>query len=117
MTLRKNKTDNKILFVDASEEFVRLGTKNKLTDKNIDKIINSVKYKTDVEYFSRYVKVSDIVKTNYNLSVNTYIELKHETTDIDINDLNNRIKDIVSKVNELRVSIDEIITELDGDNQ
>jgi type I restriction enzyme M protein len=116
MTLRKNKTDNKILFVDASEEFVRLGTKNKLTDKNIEKVVESVKYKTNTKHFSRYVDVSEVIKKDYNLTVSTYIEVKDETKLINISDLNRSISEIVLKVNSLRESIDEIVKSIEDEN-
>jgi type I restriction enzyme M protein len=38
VVLKKSKNDNKILFIDASNEFVREGNKNKLSEKNREKI-------------------------------------------------------------------------------
>jgi type I restriction enzyme M protein len=73
MVVRKNKTDNKIHFVDASKEFVRYDTKNKLSDENIEKIVETVRNKTDIEYFSRYVDIKEIIDKDYTLSVNTYV--------------------------------------------
>lgn len=40
LVLKKNKKDNNILFVDASDEFVRNTNKNKLSDENINNIVN-----------------------------------------------------------------------------
>jgi len=114
MTLRKNKSDNKIHFIDASEEFVRQGIKNKLKDDNIIKILESVRNKTDEEYFSRYVDISEIVERDYNLSTNTYITSRDLTEIIDIKELNANIKQIVKEVDSLRTSIDEIVAELEG---
>lgn len=115
MTLRKNKSDNKIHFIDASQEFVRYGIKNKLTDQNIYKILESVRYKTEEEYFSRYVEVSEIIEKDYNLSANTYINTEDLNEVVDIGILNKKIKHIVSKIDSLRKSIDEIVTDLEGE--
>jgi type I restriction enzyme M protein len=115
MTLRKNKTDNKIFFVDASEEYERHGIKNKLMDKNIERILDSVRFKIDEEHFSRYVDVREIVERGYNLSVNTYIETEDLTEVIDIKELNASINQIVKRIDELRKSIDEIVTDLEGE--
>ena len=50
IVLRKNKKDNSVLFVDASNEFIRSDTKNKLTNKNIDNIVSLLKYRKNIEY-------------------------------------------------------------------
>jgi type I restriction enzyme M protein len=115
MVLRKNKRENKIQFIDASREFVRIDTKNKLTDENIEKIVEAVRNKTDDDYFSKYVDIKDITE-DFNLSVNTYIESENTDEEIDIQELNKEIDNIVKNVNSLRAAIDEIIQEFEGDN-
>lgn len=116
MVLRKNKTENKIQFIDASKEFVRLDTKNKLTDDNIERIVEAVRYKNGEDYFSRYVDINDVIEKDYNLSVNTYLETENTDEVIDIDKLNKEIKEIVKRVDSLRKSIDEIILNLEGDD-
>lgn len=114
MILRKNKSENKIHFIDASEEFVRLGIKNKLSDDNINRLVESVRYKTNVKHFSRFVDNDEVIEKNYNLTVNTFIETEDTSEKIDITELNLKIKKIVKKVDLLRKSIDEIVTNLEG---
>ena len=115
MILRKNKKDNKIHFVDASKEFVRMDIKNKLSDANIQKVVETVRYKTDIDHFSRYADVSEVIEKDYNLAVNTYVEAENKSEVISIIKLNQEIKDIVKKVDALRKSIDAIISDLEGD--
>lgn len=116
MVLRKNKTDNKIQFIDASKEFVRLDTKNKLTDENIERIVEAVRYKKDEDYFSKYASLDEIIEKDYNLSVNTYVETENTDEKIDIKELNKEIKEIVKNVDSLRKSIDKIVLDLEGDD-
>jgi type I restriction enzyme M protein len=116
MVLRKNKTDNKIQFIDASKEFVRLDTKNKLTDENIERIVEAVRYKKNEDYFSKYSSLDEIVEKDYNLSVNTYIETENTDEKINIKELNKEIKEIVKNVDSLRKSIDKIVLDLEGDD-
>ncbi len=117
MVLRKNKKDNKIHFVDASKEFVRIDIKNKLSPANITKILDSVRYKTNSDHFSKYVDVSDVVEKEYNLAVNTYIETENNDEIVDITKLNLTISEIVKKVDSLRKSIDSIVADLEGDSE
>lgn len=41
MVLKKSKTENNTLFIDASKECVKITNSNKLTQKNMDAIINA----------------------------------------------------------------------------
>ena len=71
LVMSKNKTENKVLFIDASKEFKKETNNNILEEKNIDAIIEEFRNRADVEYFSRYVDVSEIEENDYNLSVST----------------------------------------------
>ena len=42
MLLKKSKTDNAILFVDASKEFVKVTKNNRLSEENIRRIVSAV---------------------------------------------------------------------------
>ena len=55
MVLKKNKTDNNTLFIDASNEFVKVTNNNKLTDENIQKIVDEFVSREDIAHFARCV--------------------------------------------------------------
>ena len=113
LRLKKNKKDNKVLFVDASKEFEKDTNNNRLSDENIDNIFNIVEKREDVEYVAKLVDYDDIVNNKYNLSTSTYIEKPSNKKAIDINALNKEIAEIVAKENKLRAEIDEIIKEIE----
>jgi type I restriction enzyme M protein len=117
MVVRKNKTDSNIHFIDASKEFVRYDTKNKLSNDNIEKIVESVRNKTVTEYFSVNVPVEVVIAKDYTISVNTYLTAEDKTEKIDISELNIKIKEVVSNVDRLRHSIDRIVAELEGNDE
>lgn len=114
MVLKKSKTDNKTLFIDASKECVKVTNSNKLTEENISKIVSEVFTREDVDYFARLVPYEEIKEQEYNLSVSTYVEQEDTREKIDITELNARIKEIVAKEEVLRTEIDKIIAEIEG---
>ena len=114
IVLKKNKADNNILFIDASSQFVHSGNKNKLSDENIETILNAFIKRTDTEHFAKLVNASDIADRDYNLSVSTYVEQPDTRETIDINELNARIGDIVARQSKLREQIDAIVKDLEG---
>uniref|UniRef100_UPI000497BF65 N-6 DNA methylase n=1 Tax=Mycoplasmopsis primatum TaxID=55604 RepID=UPI000497BF65 len=107
--LRKNKSDTNVFFVDASNEFIKVTNKNKLTNDNINKIVDTVRFKKEIEHFSKIVNQSEIIDNNFNLSVGSYVEKEDTSEKIDIKVLNNQIKETVSKIDKLRNEIDEIV--------
>lgn len=114
MVLKKSKNENKTLFIDASNECVKVTNNNKLTPDNIQKIVDTFTAKEDeVQYFSRLVPNSEIADQDYNLSVSTYVEQEDTREKIDIKVLNAEIKEIVAREQLLRDEIDKIIAEIE----
>ena len=115
LVLKKNKTDNNILFVDASEEFIRNTNKNKLSDENINNIINVLKERKSTENKS-YLATYDEVKGNdYNISVNLYLKTSAEENNIDIAEVNKKLAEVVPRQQQIRKELEEIIKELEVD--
>ena len=113
MVLKKSKSDNSVIFIDASKEFVKVTNNNKLSEDNIDNIVNSFAGREDKEYFSRLVAYDEIKENDYNLSVSTYVEAEDTREKIDIVKLNAEIKEIVAREQILRDEIDKIIAEIE----
>lgn len=112
LVLAKNKSENKILFIDASEEYKKETNNNILEEENIKNIMEEFRNRNGKEYFSRYVTKEEIIENDYNLSVSTYVEKKDTREKIDIDVLNREIEETVAKIDILRASINEIIKEL-----
>lgn len=113
VVLKKSKKDNKTLFIDASDEFVRGGNKNKLSEENRKKILKAFIDRGDSEYFSKIVDNKTIAENEYNLTVSSYVILKDNREVVNIKELNIEIEKIVKRQNELRSSIDEIVRDIE----
>lgn len=114
MVLKKSKADTTTLFIDASEECIKVTNNNRLTPENIDSIVKIFTDRQDVQYKATLAKYDDIKDNDYNLSVSTYVEAKDTREIIDINALNAQIAEIVERENYLRTEIDKIIAEIGG---
>ena len=114
MVLRKSKSENSTLFIDASKECVKITNSNKLTDENIAKILAAYEGRTNSDHFVRLVENSEIADKEYNLSVSSYVEQEDKREVVDIGKLNAEIENIVGRVNVLRAEIDAIIAEIEG---
>jgi type I restriction enzyme M protein len=114
LVLKKSKSDNKVLFINAEREFTRQGNKNKLGGENRDKVLDTYNSREDIEYFSRLVDHSEIAENEYTLSVTTYVTAEDTREIIDITELNAEIKEIVARQSQLRTQIDAIVADLEG---
>lgn len=115
LVLKKNKVNNKTLFIDATAEFVRGSAKNKLTNSNAKRILDCYAGRETQEYFSRLVEHAEIAGNNYNISAGSYVAQKDTREIVDITELNAHIKKIVKRQAELRTQIDAIVEDLEGE--
>ncbi len=112
MVLKKNKTENNILFIDASKECVKVTNNNKLTEKNIQNILTVYRERTNKKYYATMVPKDKVAENNYNLSVSSYVEQEDTGEKVDIVKLNAEIKEIVEREEVLRAEINKIIEEI-----
>ena len=115
LVLKKNKGNNDILFIDASDEFIRNGSKNKLSDENINNILDLYNKRMDIQDKAICISCEEIANNNYNLFVNNYLKKELLVEEININELNKEIdlneKSILSSIE----SLNKVIKDLDGD--
>ena len=112
IVLKKSKTDNNVLFVDASKEFVHVGNKNHLSEENRAHILDIVKAREDKEHAAKLVNNTDILENDATLSVSSYVEPEDTTPPIDIDKVEAELKEIVKHEQELREKIDAIVADL-----
>ncbi|MDE6499403.1 MAG: type I restriction-modification system subunit M [Rikenella sp.] len=112
IVLKKSKKDNATLFIDASNEFVHEGNKNKLSDANIARILDAFVARKEEAHFASLVENGKIAENDYNISVSSYVEQPDTREAIDIDELNERIAGIVARQHVLRTAIDAIVATL-----
>lgn len=114
MVMKKNKNDNKTLFIDASAECIKVTNNNKLTPENLDRIVNTFANREEIQHFSHLASYDEVSENNYNLSVSTYVEVEDTREVVDITELNAEIERIVAREDELRVAIHTIVAEIEA---
>ena len=113
MVLKKAKKDNSTLFIDATNECVKITNNNKLLESNIENIVKIFTDRNDIKYVSKLVSNKEIEDNDYNLTVSTYVEKEDNREIIDIVKLNSEIDEIVAREQILRDEIKKIISEIE----
>ena len=114
MVMKRGKTDAKTMFIDASNECIKVTNNNKLTAENIKRIVDTYANREEVQHFSHLASFEEISENDYNLSVSAYVEAEDTREKVDIVKLNAEISEIVAREQVLRDEIDKIIAEIEG---
>ena len=114
IVLKKSKSDNSVLFIDASSLFVRQGNKNKLTAEQQARILDLYVQRAEAAHVTALIAEDELAANNYNLSVSSYVEAEDTTEAVDIVALNAEIAEIVARQQVLREQIDAIVADLEG---
>ena len=113
MILSKNKEEEGVRFIDASNECVKDGKFNTLTDENINNICSWVNH--IVRYRSQFVPNEVIAKNRYSLTVTQYVEQEDKKEKIDIVALNREIRELHAKNEANFQKLEALIRELNED--
>ena len=104
--------DDNILFIDASKEFEKVKTQNKLRPEHIQKIIDTYRNRTEIEKYSHCATLKEIEENDYNLNIPRYVDTFEEEEEIDIQAVMAEIKELEVKRTELDAQIEVYLKEL-----
>lgn len=113
MVLKKGKKDSNVLFIDATNECIKVTNNNKLTEENIENIVNQYTNRFNVDHRVHVASYDEVKSNGYNLSVSIYVEAENTREEIDINKLNSKISEIVEREQALREKINKIISKIE----
>ena len=107
---RENSDD--ILFIDASNEFEKVGKQNVLRQEHIDKIIDTYSNRKAIEKFSYVSNTDELIENEYNLNIPRYVDTFEEEEPIDLNAVSSELKSLESDIIETDKSISDFCEEL-----
>ncbi|WP_201616056.1 type I restriction-modification system subunit M [Psychrobacter immobilis] len=84
LLFKKNKTDDTVLFIDASNEFKSGKNQNQLTDDSIAKIIETYKARESVDKYAYLASFDEIADNDFNLNIPRYVDTFEEEAEIDL---------------------------------
>ena len=112
LVFKKCKTYDDIFFIDASKEFESGKNQNRLTDENIEKIMNTYIERKDVDKYAHCATLEEIKENDFNLNIPRYVDTFEEEEEIDIHAVMKEIKELEAKRDELDKEIAVYLKEL-----
>ena len=113
LIFKKNRVDNKIVFIDSSNYFEKGKNQNILRSEDIEKIVRAYEDKTEIKKYCHIATIDEIKENDYNLNIPRYIDTFEEIEKIDLKLINKRIKDLEYELIQAKNELNKILSELD----
>lgn len=113
LVLKKCKKEDDVLFINASEHYVKGKRQNSLNDANINSIVDTYKNRPEeVERYARRVSIEEIEKNGYNLNISRYVSTAEDEIEIDLAKVNERLTSINERIETKTNEHNEYLKEL-----
>lgn len=112
LVFRKDKTDNNVLFIDASREFKSGKNQNQLSDENIAKVVDTYKQRDTRDKYSYVASLEEIQENDFNLNIPRYVDTFEEEEEIDLMAVQAERKGIEAEIATLNGQMDDYLKEL-----
>lgn len=106
------KDDEDILFIDASKGFEKGKNQNRLTDENLERILETYKDRTEIEKYSHKTSLDEIKENEFNLNIPRYVDTFEVEEEIDIDSVSKELKTLNKNEEALQDKISEFCKEL-----
>ena len=87
IVLKKNREGRDVLFIDASNHFVKKKTQNDMSQENIDHVIQIYTDRKDVEKEAHIASYEEIKANDYNLNIPRYVDTFEQEEEISLADI------------------------------
>ena len=84
LIFKKHKSDDSVLFIDASREYQSGKNQNSLSTDNIAKIVATYQARANVDKYAFVASLKDIQDNDYNLNIPRYVDTFEEEAEIDL---------------------------------
>lgn len=108
----KTKSDDTVLFIDASREFKSGKNQNQLSDENILKIVETYKANANVDKYAYVASLDEIKENDYNLNIPRYVDTFEEEEEIDLMAVRAERERLKAQISDLEVEMDNYLKEL-----
>jgi type I restriction enzyme M protein len=115
LIINKNKPQErkgKILFIDASQGYVKDGNKNKLREEDIEKFVLTYDEFKDVDKYAAVVALETIEENDYVLNISRYVDTTPEEEEVDIAGMIREIRSLKAQFLETEKKLNAYLKEL-----
>lgn len=112
LIFKKKKSDDSVLFIDASREFKSGKNQNNLSEENIAKIIATYRARESVDKYAYLATLQEVKDNDYNLNIPRYVDTFEEEEEIDLVAVRAEREQLKTQLTDLEVQMTKYLEEL-----
>jgi type I restriction enzyme M protein len=112
LIFKRNRSDDKVLFIDASREYAEDSNQNKLRPQDLDKILDTYKTREFVDKYAYLAERDEIRENDYNLNIPRYVDTFEEEEPIDIAQVQREIEGLDGQLSDVKTRMAQYLKEL-----
>lgn len=112
LIFKKNKSDDKVLFIDASRDYKDGKNQNFLTDDNVKTIVEAYKARESVDKYAYLASLEEIKENDFNLNIPRYVDTFEEEVEIDLIAVRKEREALKQQLADLEAKMDQYLEEL-----
>ena len=94
LVLKKCRKSDDVLFINASEGYKKDKRQNRLEDKDIEKIVDTYRFRKEESRYSKRISLERIEQEDFNLNITRYVSTAQEEEPIDLQKVNEKLEEI-----------------------
>lgn len=112
LVLRKHKTDEKVLFIDASRDFEAGKNQNLLREADLQRILDTASARQTVPRYAHLATPAEIAENDFNLNIPRYVDTFEEEAAIDLVAVRREREQLKVELARLEAQMDSCLKEL-----
>jgi type I restriction enzyme M protein len=112
LIFKRNRPDDKVIFIDASREYEPGTNQNRLRAGDRAKIVGAYRARETVDRYAYAATVEEIVENEYNLNIPRYVDTFEEESAVNLLVVNRQIQQLQEEVDRLKSKMAEYLKEL-----
>ena len=108
----RKKRDDKVLFIDASQDYQEGKSQNRLRPQDIEKIVKAFLNRRTVSKYAHLASFDEIKENEFNLNISRYVDTFDEEEEIDIKAVEAEIEQLETDLVKVRAQMKKYLKEL-----
>lgn len=117
LVLKKQKSTDNIMFIDASKGFAKGKNQNTLRPEDIDKIVSTYKVRKDVKRYAHVASMQEIKDNDYNLNIPRYVDTFVPEPPVDLQKVAKDLTETQKEINQNEKELTGMLQDLTSDDQ
>jgi type I restriction enzyme M protein len=112
LIFKRNRRDDRVIFIDASRDYQQGTTQNYLRDSDRERIVQTYKSRKFVDKYAYVADHDEIAEKDYNLNIPRYVDTFEPEPPVDMQAVNAEIRDLRDKLADVEAQMQAYLKEL-----